>query len=131
MESGQAMKNPAENQSSPPVPQDESALKIPKLLFEGDESVALPASEPVQKHIPPAPSLPSVPKTVEPALPQSYGTGKLVLMARDPHWLYAHWDLTAQQRGLAQRNVLVRVISQDKPGEAASEANVHPDSQHC
>jgi hypothetical protein len=125
------MKNPAENQSSPSVPPAKPALKVPKLLFEGDEPVALPASEPVQKYIPPVPFSPSVPKPSEPALPQSYGTGKLALMARDPHWLYAHWDLTPQQRISAQRNLVVRVISQDKPGEAASEANVHPDSLHC
>src|SRR5215831_10836865 len=125
------MNKPAENQSSPPVSQAKPALKIPKVLFEGDEPVALPASEPVQKHIPQPRLSPPVAKPVEPTLPQSYGTGKLALMARDPHWLYAHWDLTPQQRVSAQRNLLVRVISQDKPGEATAEANVHPDSQHC
>jgi hypothetical protein len=125
------MNKPAENQSSPSVSRTKPALKIPNLLFEGDEPVALPASEPVQKHIPPVPSAPVVPKPSAPALPQSYATGKLALMARDPHWLYAHWDLTPQQRVSAQRNLLVRVIAQDKPGEAASEASVHQDSQHC
>jgi hypothetical protein len=30
-------------------------------------------------------------------LPESYGTKKLVLIARDPHWLYAYWDFTSQQ----------------------------------
>jgi hypothetical protein len=30
-------------------------------------------------------------------LPESYGTGRLFLTARDPHWLYAYWDLSWQQ----------------------------------
>jgi hypothetical protein len=30
-------------------------------------------------------------------LPDSYGTGRLFLVARDPHWLFAYWDLTWQQ----------------------------------
>ncbi len=30
-------------------------------------------------------------------LPEAYGTGRLFLTARDPHWLYAYWDLSGQQ----------------------------------
>jgi hypothetical protein len=30
-------------------------------------------------------------------LPDAYGTKKLYLTARDPHWVYAYWDLTDQQ----------------------------------
>ncbi len=30
-------------------------------------------------------------------LPDTYGTGRLFLAARDPHWLYAYWDLNWQQ----------------------------------
>jgi len=30
-------------------------------------------------------------------LPEAYGTGRLFLVARDPHWLYAYWDLSWQQ----------------------------------
>ncbi|MFZ5650473.1 MAG: DUF4912 domain-containing protein [Bacillota bacterium] len=30
-----------------------------------------------------------------PELPQSYGLDRLVLMVRDPHWLYAYWEITA------------------------------------
>lgn len=30
-------------------------------------------------------------------LPESYGTGRLLLVARDPFWLYAHWDFTEAQ----------------------------------
>lgn len=43
------------------------------------------------------------PKTVVPEfenlgeLPEHYGTGKLYLVARDPYFLFAYWDLTGQQ----------------------------------
>jgi hypothetical protein len=30
-------------------------------------------------------------------LPEAYGTGRLFLVSRDPHWLYAYWDLSWQQ----------------------------------
>lgn len=30
-------------------------------------------------------------------LPDSYGTKKLFLVARDPHWLHAYWDLSDEQ----------------------------------
>ena len=30
-------------------------------------------------------------------LPDSYGTGRLFLAARDPHWLFAYWDWSGQQ----------------------------------
>ena len=36
-------------------------------------------------------------------LPEAYGTKKLYLTARDPHWLYAYWDLTPDQIGHAER----------------------------
>lgn len=30
-----------------------------------------------------------------PELPRSYGVNRLVLMVRDPYWLYAYWEITA------------------------------------
>jgi|GEM_PF-537498 len=35
-------------------------------------------------------------------LPSKYGTSKLFLVARDPQWLYAYWDLTYDQLSEAQ-----------------------------
>lgn len=51
-------------------------------------------------------------------LPESYGTGKLFLIARDPHWLYAYWDLTTQQMSEARRRaadgrVLLRLFEKN------------------
>ena len=31
-------------------------------------------------------------------VPEAYGTQRLLLTARDPHWLYARWDLTRDQQ---------------------------------
>ncbi len=36
-------------------------------------------------------------------LTDSYGTGRLFLVARDPNWLYAYWDLTGQQMADARK----------------------------
>jgi hypothetical protein len=37
-------------------------------------------------------------------LPEAYGTRKLFLVPRDPHWLYAYWDLTREQFQEAERS---------------------------
>lgn len=34
----------------------------------------------------------------EPELPRGYGKDRLVLMARDPHWLFAYWEVTATKQ---------------------------------
>ena len=76
-----------------------SRLKIPPVLLEGDAPTpAAPAAGgPGQRYaLGPAPSSQRVPPA-ESELPEAYGTQQLFLTARDPHWLYAHWDLTREQ----------------------------------
>ncbi len=34
----------------------------------------------------------------DPQLPHRYGVDRLALMARDPHWLYAYWEITATKQ---------------------------------
>ncbi|MEW6424970.1 MAG: DUF4912 domain-containing protein [Bacillota bacterium] len=34
----------------------------------------------------------------EPELPHYYGVDRLVLLARDPYWLYAYWEITATKQ---------------------------------
>lgn len=53
-------------------------------------------------------------------LPEAYGTGRLFLAARDPHWLFAYWDLNWQQmadyRGQSSDSRLVlRVFEKNHP----------------
>jgi hypothetical protein len=67
-------------------------------------AAAKPASATVAKRKPTAPGAataipaPTPHASVQPEeLPAAYGTGKLYLTARDPHWLYAYWDLSVDQ----------------------------------
>ncbi|MDF9408964.1 MAG: hypothetical protein A4E52_01395 [Pelotomaculum sp. PtaB.Bin013] len=34
----------------------------------------------------------------EPELPHCYGIDRMVLLARDPHWLFAYWEITATKQ---------------------------------
>jgi hypothetical protein len=115
---------------SPPGP----ALRIPPILLEGDQP-APPATGPGQKYalgpVPPA----DPPSREAEELPEAYGTGKLCLVARDPHWLYAQWDLTPQQQRRynalsADRHLVVRVHPGTMAGHPSSEVHVHPESRH-
>ncbi len=71
----------------------------------------------------------------ESELPDAYGTRKLFLTARDPHWLYAHWDLTREQQSKLNSesgdgHLLLRLYAKDMAGHPAHEIHVHPDSRH-
>lgn len=51
-------------------------------------------------------------------LPEAYGTGRVFLAARDPHWLFAYWDLSWQQMADARGQssdgrVLLRVFEKN------------------
>ena len=50
-------------------------------------------------------------------LPEAYGTKKLFLTARDPHWLYANWDLTHDQQSKlnarsAEGHLILRIYAE-------------------
>ena len=108
--------------------------KIPPMLFEGDEP-GLPATGPGDHYaLVPTPSAgPSIRDEVR-ELPAAYGTEKLLLVARDPHWLYAHWDLTQdQQRRYNALSVDRHLVVRVRPGTIAAhpftEVHVHPESR--
>ena len=115
--------------------QAEAGLKIPQILLEGDQPFSPPMTGPGQKYAlgPTPPAGQFGPE--EAFLPEAYGTGKLLLAARDPHWLYAHWDLTLpQQRRYnalsADRHLVVRVFPDVVGGQPVREVHVHPESRH-
>jgi len=67
-------------------------------------------------------------------LPESYGTGKLFLTARDPNWLYAYWDLTHHQMADARRRaadgrLLLRLFEQNVAAPV-QELTLHHDSRN-
>jgi len=68
-------------------------------------------------------------------LPEAYGTQKLLLTARDPNWLYAHWDMTREplreyNRRSADGHLVLRVFIDQVAGEPFVEAHVNPESRN-
>jgi hypothetical protein len=62
---------------------------------------------PAKRSTTPARPLPAKPDE----LPESYGTARLFLTARDPHWLYAYWDLSiAEMAAHRQKAVDGRLV---------------------
>ena len=107
----------------------------PAILLEGDRPAPIAAAGPGEKFsvgpIPPAPLL----ETAETDLPEAYGTRKLFLAARDPHWLYAHWDLTPEQQKKlnaksSDGHLVLRIYADKLDGYPLYEIHVHPESRH-
>lgn len=82
--------------TSPPMPRQR---RIPPILLEGDEMPTPLVSGPGRRFslgpTPPSPAL-ALGAAAE-RLPAAYGTRRLWLAARDPHWLYANWDLRSEE----------------------------------
>jgi hypothetical protein len=108
--------------------------EVPPILMEGDAPSASTVSGPGQKYsLGPTPPRPQF--TTSGELPEAYGTKKLFLTARDPHWLYAHWDLTREQQLhfnslSSDGHVVLRIYAGKIEGHPAYEIHVHPESRH-
>lgn len=120
-------KRAARKTTKPPV-------ELPAILLEGDFPPAPPVSGPGEKFaLGPTPPAQDFATTGE--LPEAYGTKKLFLTARDPHWLYVNWDLTREQqvgfnRKSADGHLVVRIFFAPPDGALAVEVHVHPESRH-
>jgi uncharacterized protein len=110
-------------------------IEVPPLLLEGDQPAPPPASGPGRKYalgpVPPSQHF----ETAETELPEAYGTKKLFLTARDPHWLYAHWDLTREQQlklntRSAAGHLILRIYAGKVQGHPICDIHVHPESRH-
>jgi len=110
-------------------------IQVPAILLEGDQPAAPSVSGPGQKYalgpVPPSQRF----ETTEAELPDGYGTRQLFLTARDPHWLYAHWDLTRDQQARcntrsADGHLVLRVYPRKVEGHPINEVHVHPESRH-
>jgi uncharacterized protein len=109
-------------------------LKIPPILLEGDVPPAPTVSGPGQRYaLGPTPAAARA-LSAGAELPESYGTRQLFLTARDPHWLYAHWDFSREQ--LQQYNALssdghlvLRVFRGAVEGEPLAQIHLHPESR--
>jgi hypothetical protein len=108
-------------------------IEVPPILLEGDAPSTPPASGPGEKF-----SLGTTPPPQRFSggeLPPSYGTKKLFLTARDPHWLYANWDLTPEQQkelnaASTDGHLILRIYAGKIEGHPAYEIHVHPESRH-
>jgi hypothetical protein len=128
----------AATKSAPkPRPARKATLKIPPLLLEDDAPPPLPVSGPGQRYAlgptPPAEHFGDLGDLGE--LPEAYGTKQLLLTARDPHWLYAQWDLTREQQKKhnaqsADRHLVLRIYIDAVGREPVSQIHVHPESRH-
>jgi hypothetical protein len=116
------------------APSAKKQLKVPPILLEGDKPAAPAISGPGQRYaLGPTPPVERL--EAEGELPEAYGTKHLILAARDPHWLYAHWDLTRDQQRQynslsTDRHLVLRVFLDAVSAEPASEIHVHPESRH-
>jgi hypothetical protein len=120
---------PVSKKAAPP------GVKIPPILLEGDAPAAPAPGGPGQRYAlgPKAPSPSATPASVE--LQEAYGTQQLYLTARDPHWLYAHWDMTREQikkyNSLSVDGHLILRIHRDHlGGEPLSQIHLHPESRN-
>jgi hypothetical protein len=114
-----------------------ATLEIPPILLEGDKPPGPPVSGPGKRYAlgpaTPPPHISAIDDLGE--LPEAYGTKRLLLTARDPHWLYAHWDLTTEQlrayNGQSiDRHLVLRVYLNEIAGKPLAELHVHPESRH-
>jgi hypothetical protein len=113
----------------------QTKLKIPVILLQGDHPAPPPVSGPGERYAlgPTPPEETSV--SAEGKLPEAYGTKRLFLAARDPHWLYAHWDLTREQQRhynarSADGHLVLRVYVNRLEDAPLAEIHVHPESRH-
>jgi uncharacterized protein len=128
------MAAPAPAAKAKPAPKSDR-LKIPPILLEGDAPAAPAAGGPGQRYslgpTPPSPHFP--PGGSE--LPEAYGTQQLFLTARDPRWLYAHWDLDRAQLKKynslsADGHLVLRIYRGAVASEPLAEIHVHPESRN-
>jgi len=117
-------------------PAKKEALPVPAILLEGDQSPAPAASGPGERYaLGPVPPPQAMGRESAGELPEAYGTRQLLLTARDPHWLYARWDLTREQQreynaASTDRHLVLRIFLDQIKGEPFSQIHVHPESTH-
>lgn len=110
-------------------------IEAPAILSESDSPAAPSLTGPGEKYsLGPTPVSPGF-DSPDVELPRAYGTKKLFLTARDPHWLYAHWDLTLEQQHAlnaesSDGHLVLRVYDGKLEGHPLYEIHVHPESRH-
>lgn len=114
---------------------EKKKTEVPSILLEGDRPSAPSVSGPGRKFDLGPSAVSQKFEGVETELPEAYGTKKLFLTARDPHWLYANWDLTREQQlklntRSAEGHLVLRIYANKIEGHPLYEIHVHPESRH-
>lgn len=110
-------------------------VKIPAYLLEGDAPAATTVTGPGEKFAL-GPETPAAHFGAEAGyLPEAYGTGRLYVTPRDPHWLYAHWDISPPQQfrhnaRSVDRHLILRIHQSQVGKQPVAEIHVHPESRH-
>jgi hypothetical protein len=131
-------KRPAPARKATPLGAEQvqdAPLEVPPILLEGDAPPRTSRSGPGERYALGPGAVAAAAGELDRSLPEAYGTKKLLVVARDPHWLYAHWDLTLEQlRDYNSRSVdkhLVVRVFKDTVGDVPfAEVHVHPESRH-
>lgn len=112
-------------------------VKIPPILLEGDATPPVRSSGPGARYALTAPEriTPVAPLNILSELPESYGTGRLLATARDPHWLYIAWDIEREEQlrlnaTSREGHLLLRVAAPDRPALEIANVSVHPESRN-
>lgn len=63
----------------------------------------------------PAPTPRPVQNQPDPQLPRNYGVDRMVLMARDPHWLFAYWEITATKQDEFEKSFGISAWAHTQP----------------
>jgi len=84
----------AKRKATAPAPLTRTAAKPVPV-----RAAAKPAPPSAKPERPPAPSAPAFYEPLD--LPEQYHIDRIVLMPRDPNWLYAYWEITPEQYGRA------------------------------
>lgn len=120
--------------SVPPVSKPSAVPPVPPILLEGDSTPIARRSGPGSRYALGAATPVGTGIEELGELPEGYGTKRLSLAARDPHWLYASWDLTNEQlrtynNDSAEGHLVVRVYRNQPTGAPVAEVHVHPESR--
>jgi hypothetical protein len=104
------------NVTSPDAVRSQGPVKIPTLLFEGDQDPKTESSSEAEK--------------------RSHPGARLGLMPRDPHTVYAHWDLTPAQRhqfsaSPVPPSLSLNVHREHAGGPLAAKVSIAPESNHA
>ncbi|MBI4335764.1 MAG: DUF4912 domain-containing protein [Candidatus Omnitrophica bacterium] len=75
----------------------EKAIKTPTLVVEGQQKV-----EESKYYLGPAPSYKGA---EEFRFPEGYGDNKIVIMVRDPWWLYSYWEITRHREDEVRQEI--------------------------